>query len=226
MRNKCNVKGCKQKELIPLLCSECKRNYCLRHRHSADHDCDPRAARIGNLIKGNVSNGSRSSTNVSNGSGPSTNVSNSKSIGSKITNYLKPAVENGRVVSSGSSQVTSVSINHGLDSDETLARALHESMNGSALPLASSGHSPVGQVSTSGDRVRSTGTLSNVLSTVLPSKQVSTGTLSNVLSTVLPSKQVKAPTNQEEEDQMLAQAIANSERETQRANKQDKCHVS
>ena len=133
--NKCNVKGCKERELIPLLCSECKRNYCLRHRHSADHDCDPRAARIGTLMKGNVSNGSGSSE----GFKSSTNVSNSKSIGSKITNYFKPAA--GNVASSGSGRVTSVSINGGVDSDEALARALHESMNGSALPLSSNGHS-------------------------------------------------------------------------------------
>ena len=67
---------------------------------------------------------------------------------------------------------------------------------------------PAGQVSTAGDRVRPA------------------CTLSNVLSSVLPSKQVKAPSNQEEEDQMLAQAIANSQRETQRRDRQDKCHVS
>lgn len=37
--NRCTRKGCKQKEMIPILCSECKKNYCLKHRHSSDHDC-------------------------------------------------------------------------------------------------------------------------------------------------------------------------------------------
>ncbi|XP_022110932.1 AN1-type zinc finger protein 2B-like [Acanthaster planci] len=37
--NKCSLKGCKQKELVPVLCSSCQRNFCLRHRHTADHDC-------------------------------------------------------------------------------------------------------------------------------------------------------------------------------------------
>ncbi|CAG2169303.1 unnamed protein product [Oppiella nova] len=40
-RNKCWVKGCKQKELVPLLCNDCHHNYCLKHRHPADHTCEP-----------------------------------------------------------------------------------------------------------------------------------------------------------------------------------------
>ncbi|XP_066936847.1 AN1-type zinc finger protein 2B-like [Clytia hemisphaerica] len=38
---KCNVKGCKKRELIPVKCDRCQRNFCLRHRHEADHDCKP-----------------------------------------------------------------------------------------------------------------------------------------------------------------------------------------
>ncbi|RMZ94124.1 AN1-type zinc finger 2B isoform X1 [Brachionus plicatilis] len=38
--NKCFLKGCKHKELIPFNCNKCKKNYCLRHRHETDHDCD------------------------------------------------------------------------------------------------------------------------------------------------------------------------------------------
>lgn len=39
--NRCHAKGCKRKELIPVQCSQCKLNFCLRHRHSSDHDCKP-----------------------------------------------------------------------------------------------------------------------------------------------------------------------------------------
>lgn len=39
--NQCSMRGCKKKELIPVLCSQCKRNFCLGHRHNADHNCDP-----------------------------------------------------------------------------------------------------------------------------------------------------------------------------------------
>lgn len=37
--NKCSVKGCKQRELVPVTCATCKRNFCLRHRHENDHEC-------------------------------------------------------------------------------------------------------------------------------------------------------------------------------------------
>lgn len=37
--NRCNARGCKQKELIPVLCASCKRNFCLKHRHENDHAC-------------------------------------------------------------------------------------------------------------------------------------------------------------------------------------------
>lgn len=39
--NQCTMRGCKKKELIPVVCSQCKRNFCLAHRHFADHKCDP-----------------------------------------------------------------------------------------------------------------------------------------------------------------------------------------
>ncbi|XP_023944877.1 AN1-type zinc finger protein 2A [Bicyclus anynana] len=38
--NRCSLKGCKTKEMVPLVCGECALNYCLRHRHTADHHCD------------------------------------------------------------------------------------------------------------------------------------------------------------------------------------------
>ncbi|CAB0031221.1 unnamed protein product [Trichogramma brassicae] len=37
--NKCSKKGCKVKELIPVLCKDCSYNYCLGHRHPTDHSC-------------------------------------------------------------------------------------------------------------------------------------------------------------------------------------------
>eukprot|EP00795_Rhopilema_esculentum_P000415 gene415-10084_t len=37
--NKCSVKGCKQRELVPVTCATCRKNFCLRHRHENDHEC-------------------------------------------------------------------------------------------------------------------------------------------------------------------------------------------
>nr|CAG4649560.1 EOG090X0APF [Scapholeberis mucronata]SVE93788.1 EOG090X0APF [Scapholeberis mucronata] len=37
--NQCSMKGCKKKESIPIVCDQCRMNYCLRHRHTLDHSC-------------------------------------------------------------------------------------------------------------------------------------------------------------------------------------------
>ncbi|XP_059622721.1 AN1-type zinc finger protein 2A [Phlebotomus argentipes] len=37
--NNCSFAGCRQKELVPILCGDCKRNFCIRHRHFNDHQC-------------------------------------------------------------------------------------------------------------------------------------------------------------------------------------------
>ncbi|RZC42113.1 AN1-type zinc finger protein 2A [Asbolus verrucosus] len=42
--NKCSVKGCKVKEVIPVLCNECSLNFCLKHRHPQDHHCQGKQA--------------------------------------------------------------------------------------------------------------------------------------------------------------------------------------
>ncbi|KAJ1359523.1 hypothetical protein KIN20_018280 [Parelaphostrongylus tenuis] len=37
--NKCTMKGCKKKELVPVICPSCRNNFCLAHRHEVDHHC-------------------------------------------------------------------------------------------------------------------------------------------------------------------------------------------
>lgn len=43
--NKCSFKKCRTKEVIPVVCNECSLNFCLKHRHVADHNCEGRGAR-------------------------------------------------------------------------------------------------------------------------------------------------------------------------------------
>ncbi|XP_014252892.1 AN1-type zinc finger protein 2A-like [Cimex lectularius] len=38
--NKCNLKGCKKKELFPVICKDCHLNFCISHRHPTDHNCN------------------------------------------------------------------------------------------------------------------------------------------------------------------------------------------
>jgi len=42
--NKCSKKGCKTKEMIPVICNECELNFCLKHRHTSDHSCEGKKA--------------------------------------------------------------------------------------------------------------------------------------------------------------------------------------
>ncbi|XP_055711102.1 AN1-type zinc finger protein 2A [Phlebotomus papatasi] len=37
--NRCSFPGCRQKELVPILCQQCRKNYCIKHRHFGDHRC-------------------------------------------------------------------------------------------------------------------------------------------------------------------------------------------
>ncbi|GJQ65320.1 hypothetical protein Trydic_g7436 [Trypoxylus dichotomus] len=69
--NKCSKKGCKIKEVIPVLCNDCSMNFCLKHRHPVDHSCQGKFSRqnkhilnkegqtcrtqSANLIQGNMS---------------------------------------------------------------------------------------------------------------------------------------------------------------------------
>ncbi|XP_073954727.1 AN1-type zinc finger protein 2A-like isoform X2 [Choristoneura fumiferana] len=42
--NRCSYKGCRTKEMVPLVCSECALNFCLKHRHMTDHACEGKLA--------------------------------------------------------------------------------------------------------------------------------------------------------------------------------------
>ncbi|XP_044749323.1 AN1-type zinc finger protein 2A-like [Coccinella septempunctata] len=37
--NRCSFKGCKAKEMVPIVCKDCNQNYCLKHRFQNDHKC-------------------------------------------------------------------------------------------------------------------------------------------------------------------------------------------
>ncbi|XP_076996537.1 AN1-type zinc finger protein 2A isoform X2 [Tamandua tetradactyla] len=39
----CSKEGCKKKEMLPVTCDQCQRNFCIQHRHPLDHGCKPRS---------------------------------------------------------------------------------------------------------------------------------------------------------------------------------------
>ncbi|XP_074841815.1 AN1-type zinc finger protein 1 isoform X2 [Carettochelys insculpta] len=53
----CTYTGCNGKELLPVLCPFCKKQFCLRHRHQSDHECEkldtpqPRMVATQKLVK-------------------------------------------------------------------------------------------------------------------------------------------------------------------------------
>lgn len=108
--NRCRRKGCKQRELVPLLCSECKLNFCIKHRHPSDHDCEPRGARIPAALRQQQASNSTS-----------------RNLSNKITGFFN------RNLSPTSGQTVQAN----LSEDEALARTLQASLNSpTRSPLA------------------------------------------------------------------------------------------
>ncbi|KAG0256509.1 zinc finger, AN1-type domain [Mortierella polycephala] len=73
--NSCNVKGCKNRSAIPIVCQNCKLNYCLKHRLESDHTCASRRT-TGNSNQKNNGGSSSASANV-NGKGNKSSNNNS-----------------------------------------------------------------------------------------------------------------------------------------------------
>lgn len=38
--NRCSHNNCKRRELVAIKCHDCNLNFCVKHRHNLDHDCD------------------------------------------------------------------------------------------------------------------------------------------------------------------------------------------
>ncbi|KAF8992765.1 zinc finger, AN1-type domain [Haplosporangium bisporale] len=53
--NSCNVKGCKNRSAIPIICQKCRLNYCLKHRLEGDHSCSTNINGTGNGANGSGS---------------------------------------------------------------------------------------------------------------------------------------------------------------------------
>ncbi|XP_058055431.1 AN1-type zinc finger protein 2A [Anopheles bellator] len=111
--NRCSYGTCKKKELIPVNCTVCRLNYCLKHRHTTDHDCQGPAAGQRNLVA--TAAIQRQTT--------------------KAPTAGNPAVTSRQTVpGAGFAEVTSTTTNHlaivqgSMSEDEALARAIALSM--------------------------------------------------------------------------------------------------
>mmetsp|Transcript_1547 Transcript_1547/g.2045 ORF Transcript_1547/g.2045 Transcript_1547/m.2045 type:complete len:160 (+) Transcript_1547:88-567(+) len=59
MKNKCSVKKCKQSELIPIQCKDCRQQFCVRHRNAFDHECPALKANNNNANRAPLTSKSR-----------------------------------------------------------------------------------------------------------------------------------------------------------------------
>lgn len=112
--NKCSVKGCKQKELIPVNCDRCQKNYCLKHRHEQDHACLSSQEAGQSMSKAGAAAVSR----MQNSTGPFIVNSSQKK--------KQPEKKNNR--SNQNTRMAASSIQGQMSEDEALAKALQLSL--------------------------------------------------------------------------------------------------
>ncbi|XP_053554178.1 AN1-type zinc finger protein 2B [Bombina bombina] len=111
--NKCGKPGCRQKELIKVICDDCQGNFCLKHRHPLDHDCNGKNAHISKA--GNAA--------LMRAHGSSAKTSAPSSFPAP-----KPAPQRNRTSVSNPQPPAAAALQNGLTEEEALQRALEMSL--------------------------------------------------------------------------------------------------
>ncbi|NXI70529.1 ZFN2B protein, partial [Anseranas semipalmata] len=131
--NKCLKPGCKQKEMMKVICEQCHKNYCLKHRHPLDHDCSGAGRPLSKaghaaLARAQASSSKAVTTSSSGAARPADSPSSpasARAAGSQPRSTSPPAAV----------------LQNGLSEEEALQRALEmslaESAHGSAQPTSS-----------------------------------------------------------------------------------------
>ncbi|XP_028842202.1 AN1-type zinc finger protein 2A isoform X2 [Denticeps clupeoides] len=136
--NKCSKGGCKQKEMIRVTCDECHLNYCLKHRHPLDHDCNPNSkpvSRSGHAALMRAQGASSSSAAASSTRGSARSVSNGVAGSSRSQNngaQRNPSHLPPRVLPSPQNVNPPSSFQPQLTEEQALQRALELSLAESA----------------------------------------------------------------------------------------------
>ncbi|XP_074823088.1 AN1-type zinc finger protein 2B isoform X1 [Natator depressus] len=138
--NKCLKPGCKQREMMKVICDQCHGNFCLKHRHPLDHDCNGVGrplSRAGHaaVARAQASSSVAAGTSSRGASRPATRPA---------AGPPAPAPSRGGVMvrlPPSSTSPPAVALQNGLSEDEALQRALEmslaESAPGSARALSS-----------------------------------------------------------------------------------------
>nr|XP_033801273.1 AN1-type zinc finger protein 2B [Geotrypetes seraphini] len=126
--NKCGKPGCKQKEMMKVICDQCHGNFCLKHRHPLDHDCkadDPSLSKAGYAAVMRAQKSSKSadsSGGVVSRPAPGTHPQHSQRVSVSLQEQTRvpPAT----------------SLQNGLSEEEALQRALEISLTDPAVVSA------------------------------------------------------------------------------------------
>ncbi|CAH2305320.1 AN1-type zinc finger 2B [Pelobates cultripes] len=128
--NKCGKLGCKQKELMKVICNDCHGNFCLKHRHPLDHDCKGRSAPTS--MAGHAalmrSQASTSKTSVSSSSAAPRPAAQPQRNRASVPTARLPSVQ-------PVAPVAAASLQNGLSEEEALQRALEMSLAESAASV-------------------------------------------------------------------------------------------
>ncbi|NXW66591.1 ZFN2B protein, partial [Eurystomus gularis] len=127
--NKCLKPGCKQKEMMKVICDQCHKNYCLKHRHPLDHDCSGAGrplSKAGHAAIARVQASSSSKTVTTSSAGAARPADSPSS----------PASARAAPLQTRSTSPPAVMLQNGLSEEEALQRALEMSLAESARSSA------------------------------------------------------------------------------------------
>ncbi|XP_050755745.1 AN1-type zinc finger protein 2B isoform X5 [Gymnogyps californianus] len=129
--NKCLKPGCKQKEMMKVICDQCHKNYCLKHRHPLDHDCSGAGRPLSKAGHAAVARAQASSSK--------TVTASSSGAARPADSPSSPAPARGGRAAALQTRSTSppaVMLQNGLSEEEALQRALEMSLAESACSSA------------------------------------------------------------------------------------------
>ncbi|XP_049653986.1 AN1-type zinc finger protein 2B isoform X2 [Accipiter gentilis] len=128
--NKCLKPGCKQKEMMKVICDQCHKNYCLKHRHPLDHDCSGAGRPLSKAGHAAVVRAQASSKTVTASSSGAARPADSPSSPVPARGGRAAALQ------SPSTSPPAVMLQNGLSEEEALQRALEMSLAESACSSA------------------------------------------------------------------------------------------
>ncbi|NXF11608.1 ZFN2B protein, partial [Smithornis capensis] len=118
--NKCLKPGCKQKEMMKVICDQCHKNYCLKHRHPLDHDCTGAGRPLSKAGHAAVTRAQASSSKIV--------TASSSGAAQPADSSSSPASARAAASQTCSTSPPAVMLQNGLSEEEALQRALEMSL--------------------------------------------------------------------------------------------------